>query len=658
MATRQDANKERENHHEDHSTLDGTRKEIRMKRIALFLAFTFAALAQPHSAVPVVLVDGYDFGGNCSAPRDATTNFGQLAQMLTQDNGKQPYYFDYCQTQLIGSMYNGNMNHIPPAGTIGWYLGQVFAKVTPAGGQVDVIAYSTAGLFIRSYLRGNMTPPIRKLVLIGSPNFGLATQLVSDHGMIDGATSIQRLLNLGNDDVLPWSAFLWSLNNWNQRGDDLRGTDTVAIAGNGGTPDRATDGMVSVNSASLAFAFPDGDQRTRVLNTYCHGNIILDTENCAGGLIANVTGPTHPAYQIIRSFLDGTEAWKTIGIPPSQASRTGGIVWGSYDGVLTGCLGASNQCGTTPTLSSPATTLPFLQGPIAGYIGYLDFFPAPTPTAAAINYNSTVWQEDSKNPGNSGWIAPREKMNVTIGPGTVQVQYAKFVTRLSGFGIRPAAGLPPGARSVAADSLITIYGDNLAASTRSASYPWPIQLAGTSVSVDGIPCPLTYVSPGQVNARLPAGLAPGIHGLLVTIPLQDPYSGATQRAQDSMPFVIEPVVPALFSTAGNQVVSALHGNYQAVSPTYPAAAGETIALYATGLGAVTSHNGLLTADILPQVWIGGKPAAVSFAGRAPGYQGLDQINVQVPAGVPQGTEVPVRIVSNGRTSNTVFLPLN
>jgi hypothetical protein len=54
-----------------------------MKPIALILALSFAALAQPHSIVPVVLVDGYDYTGNCSAPRDPTVNFGQLAAMLT-----------------------------------------------------------------------------------------------------------------------------------------------------------------------------------------------------------------------------------------------------------------------------------------------------------------------------------------------------------------------------------------------------------------------------------------------------------------------------------------------------------------------------------------------------------------------------------------------
>jgi uncharacterized protein (TIGR03437 family) len=49
---------------------------------------------------------------------------------------------------------------------------------------------------------------------------------------------------------------------------------------------------------------------------------------------------------------------------------------------------------------------------------------------------------------------------------------------------------------------------------------------------------------------------------------------------------------------------------------------------------------------------------VSFAGRAPGFQGLDQINVQVPAGVHHNTTVPVTVISGNRASNSVTLAVN
>jgi uncharacterized protein (TIGR03437 family) len=49
-------------------------------------------------------------------------------------------------------------------------------------------------------------------------------------------------------------------------------------------------------------------------------------------------------------------------------------------------------------------------------------------------------------------------------------------------------------------------------------------------------------------------------------------------------------------------------------------------------------------------------AQVSFAGRAPGFVGLDQINIQIPGGVT-GAAVPVVVSSAGRISNTATLAI-
>jgi uncharacterized protein (TIGR03437 family) len=53
-----------------------------------------------------------------------------------------------------------------------------------------------------------------------------------------------------------------------------------------------------------------------------------------------------------------------------------------------------------------------------------------------------------------------------------------------------------------------------------------------------------------------------------------------------------------------------------------------------------------------QVSIGGLPAAVVYAGVAPGYAGLYQINAQIPIGTPSGPQ-PLQIIQNGAASNTV-----
>ena len=58
----------------------------------------------------------------------------------------------------------------------------------------------------------------------------------------------------------------------------------------------------------------------------------------------------------------------------------------------------------------------------------------------------------------------------------------------------------------------------------------------------------------------------------------------------------------------------------------------------------------------PVVTIGGAPAAVSFSGLAPGFVGLDQINVEVPKGLTAKNQ-PMVVSMGDASSKTVLLPL-
>jgi uncharacterized protein (TIGR03437 family) len=80
------------------------------------------------------------------------------------------------------------------------------------------------------------------------------------------------------------------------------------------------------------------------------------------------------------------------------------------------------------------------------------------------------------------------------------------------------------------------------------------------------------------------------------------------------------------------------------------------------VGAVTPRpadgaagNGQPTA-ITPAVTIGGKSAMVSFSGLAPGFVGLYQVNVEVPASTPAGNQAVVMTLG-GVSSNSVLLPV-
>jgi len=74
---------------------------------------------------------------------------------------------------------------------------------------------------------------------------------------------------------------------------------------------------------------------------------------------------------------------------------------------------------------------------------------------------------------------------------------------------------------VAPGGLVALWGNNLASGVATAPagvYPWPQTIAGTSVTMNGLPAPLYFVSPGQVNAQVPFELAPGSAMAEVTSP--------------------------------------------------------------------------------------------------------------------------------------------
>ncbi|HEY4361470.1 MAG TPA: IPT/TIG domain-containing protein [Bryobacteraceae bacterium] len=219
-----------------------------------------------------------------------------------------------------------------------------------------------------------------------------------------------------------------------------------------------------------------------------------------------------------------------------------------------------------------------------------------------------------------------------------------------------------GGQAVAPGSEVAIFGSSLAANTVPASsVPLSFSLGNTSVTFNGIPAALYVVSDGQVNAQmpwnvLPANQIPGSVNVVVT-------KGGVASAPIAVS--IGAAAPGIYSIPpGAGYAVAINPDSSLAAPvgvipgatTHPAKAGDTLIVLATGLGAVnpTVANGAgptvtTFAVVSPTATIGGKSAQVAFAGLAPGFPGINQLNIVVPAGVT-GNSLAIQLSDNGVTS--------
>jgi uncharacterized protein (TIGR03437 family) len=229
---------------------------------------------------------------------------------------------------------------------------------------------------------------------------------------------------------------------------------------------------------------------------------------------------------------------------------------------------------------------------------------------------------------------------------------------------------PSGGNAAAPGSIVSLYGNGLAPQTAipDSANPLPFTLGGVTATLGGASVPLFFASPTQLNFQVP----------LFTLSDQASTSLTINRgdSQTSFTVLLTPYAPALFTTnqgGTGQAATLISGTASLAAPSdafpgsRPARIGEYISIYASGLGDVTNRPGLGSASPVnplattlatPTADIGGVPATVTFSGLAPGYAGLYQVNVQVPAGVPTGPNVPIVLTIGGVTSNTATIAVS
>ncbi|HTB13441.1 MAG TPA: IPT/TIG domain-containing protein [Bryobacteraceae bacterium] len=223
------------------------------------------------------------------------------------------------------------------------------------------------------------------------------------------------------------------------------------------------------------------------------------------------------------------------------------------------------------------------------------------------------------------------------------------------------AGVAPGA-------WVTITGTVLASG---APQTWtvigsqlPTMLNGVTVTFNGLPATLEYVSPTQINALVPAGLTPG--------PVQVVIQNGTSRGS---PFTTTAtaILPAIYAlpnatgtafyvTAPLEATALLVGNSAVDSRALRAAEpGDVLDLYMIGLGATADPTVFTTTQGFAAAYpvsasvaatIGGESAQVLFAGLT--SPGLYLVRVVVPSDLRPG-QVSIQISAAGSTTSSLLL---
>ena len=288
------------------------------------------------------------------------------------------------------------------------------------------------------------------------------------------------------------------------------------------------------------------------------------------------------------------------------------------------------------------------------------------------------------SPDGSGTLAPRlapRLTNMAVGarsfvgaqmgpPEASTTQYGIF------FGVRAPvfqgpgvfldpAGVVNGAsfagwpQPVAPGSIVSLYGTGLAAREAwSTAYPLPTKLDEVTVTVNGTPAPLYSVSPRRVNIQLPYGLK----GSWVTLRVAH-----SQGVSNEVTAPLAATSPGVFFYQDYRG-AVLHADYSLVSAANPARPGETVMIWLTGLGELSPGVGTGAANpAFPLAWafeapisvlFGGEPSPrLHFAGGAPGFAGLNQINAAIPLSAPVGASVPVAILTGNAYTDLVDIPI-
>lgn len=444
------------------------------------------------------------------------------------------------------------------------------------------------------------------------------------------------------------------------------------------------------------YAWTWGDALFVVIDPYWSSPVQVDTglggQNGTTGKASDRWAVTHgdAQYAWLKQTLEQSKAkWKFIFAHHVMGTSRGGVeIADQYE------WGGRNPNGVSAfSVNRPSWSMPIHQLMVANKVTI--FFQAHDHLFARQQLDGVVYQS-LPNPADNtytafnadayttGNIFPNSGYTkITVGPTAVKVDYIReWLPKDSGPGkvsgaVQFSYTIPDGAVAtpvisavgnaegpspvIAPNTWVFIKGSGLAPGNTGRIWQhsdfvngrMPTQLDGVSVTVNGKPAFVYYVSTNQINALTPPDAMDGPVTVQVTV------NGVTSAA---FPAQAAPSSPSFFVYDGTPYIAARHADGSLIAPPalYPAAAtpakpGEAIALYANGFGPLSTPivNGSLTQagalPATPEVLIGGLPATVQFAGAI--SPGLYQFNVVIPSALPDGDQNVVALYA-GRTTQT------
>ena len=402
------------------------------------------------------------------------------------------------------------------------------------------------------------------------------------------------------------------------------GNGQASFSGDGGPATAASlTGIagLTVDSGSNLYLVDQGDRRIRQVQPAASPAIALSSTMIAFSLTATSSTATTQTF-VVTNTGQGTLHWA------ASASTTSGGTWLSVS-PATGAI-LAGQPGTAVTVTANPSGL--ATGDYYGQIQVTS--PNATSQIQLLTVRLTV-----QTPGEAppvvfaGGVVNAASYTAPVAPGTFVSIFGSGFTDSSSAIIAPA-------------------------------FPWLNELGGTSVTIGGEPVPLYFVTAGQINAILP-------YDLRVDTSLQVVVTrnGAVSAPQ---PVNLVSSQPGVFTQAqtgqGIGAILIIHpdGSWVVAGNGNSAKAGDALEIFCTGLGDVAPR--LVAGYPAPPsplsyvidavtLTIGGVNATPIFAGVAPGFSGLYQVNVVIPAGIAASQQVPIVLSQGGRPSATVTVPI-